>query len=295
MADWTTGITIMGSFGAASTAQIISHVLTSKREKVKFDKECLQNLYSPVIFKIVEYINAEHAKESLIKFRRDTELKGEKIDEKQDKKNNLKPDNIFNYILDFIGKNLKYAHPSLILLYEEAKSLNSRLEVKEPYGDFFVRDSKKQEYRKILLEATFHIRMKICRELLLEFIRISNGLGALSKTHREDFQSTLFFTELYFLLKELSLGISPNELITYNYTIGSMIYRNSYLQDEISSILKEINFVIENSVSDHRHNEAFINGYHFINKIAYILSEMPGVAMHLSDKLVKEMPYKHIE
>ena len=53
--DITTAITIIGSFGAASTAQIVNHILTQKRDEKKYKKEAL-GIISPTILEVIKFI-----------------------------------------------------------------------------------------------------------------------------------------------------------------------------------------------------------------------------------------------
>ncbi|MEM4997227.1 hypothetical protein WKH56_32050 [Priestia sp. SB1] len=154
--EWTTAITIMGSFGAASTAQIVSHILTNRREKKKYERECLQHLYSPVIFTIIDYIEAEADKASCIEIKEIMESEGEEYNEKEYEEKLLRPDPLFEKIINSVGENLKYAHPALIMVYEEVKAMSASFK------------DNKEEYINI-----FDSRIQMCKELLLEFIKIS--------------------------------------------------------------------------------------------------------------------------
>lgn len=89
--NWTTTFSIIGAFGAASTAQVVSHRLTQKREEEKYLKECLQKLYSPLIFRIIYYLDSESNNNIL-----------------KDEFNNEDDDEIKNHIVIQIKSLMKY-------------------------------------------------------------------------------------------------------------------------------------------------------------------------------------------
>ncbi|MET3689557.1 hypothetical protein ABIC37_005107 [Priestia megaterium] len=257
MADWTTAVTIMGSFGAASTAQIISHVLTNNREKKKHDKECLQNLYSPVIFRIVDYLEVEYKKsETHIR------LKGMEIDvlisnsyhkERRQRYEEyiLEASSIFKVVIESISKNLKYAHSSLILAYEDHEALSASFKENE-INNFQV----------------FSKKIKICRELLIEFVRISNKLDALSKPMLEKVQGALFFTEFYLLLLDCNYEILAEKIIKYYEGLSKIPLNESNYLDRIAYIRKEISLVpIGTTAYINKEATAYTHAYQFFHEV----------------------------
>ncbi|MDT0144870.1 hypothetical protein Q9R38_00015 [Priestia aryabhattai] len=228
MADWTTAITITGSFGAASTAQIISHILTNKREIKKYERDCLQNLYSPLVLKVVKYFSREADKiifhEVMVNFDID-EVKIKKDYEEM----SLEANSIFEEIIECVGKNLKYAHPSLIVEYEEAIY---KEESKHLFGGF--------NYIPHTNDYSFEQRIKVCRELLLEFIRISEKLDALSDALRVKIQGSLFFTELYPLLERCGYKKLARHVVKYMGDIMIALTRKNNLLSEIVYIRKQL-------------------------------------------------------
>jgi len=248
MADWTTAITIIGSFGAASTAQIVSHVLTNRREKKKHKRECLQNLYSPVVFTIVDYIEAEYKKVKDTEIFKGFEREGDDIKESTYKDIFLIPNPIFEKIIESVGENLKYAHPSLIMLYEENKSIP--IDMTEDMED----------YSYVLFK-----RIQMCRELLLEFIKISRDLDALSKTIQERFQVPLFFTEFYLLLQDCNYYVLAETSAIYLSLIKEILLPENNFLNRIGDIRKEISRVIETTV--YRDEEVFTDANHFLHEL----------------------------
>ncbi|MET1123271.1 hypothetical protein P5618_029645 (plasmid) [Priestia megaterium] len=252
MADWTTAITIIGSLSAASTAQIVSHILTNRREKKKYERECLQNLYSPVIFTIIDYLEAENDKAISISVMEAMEDESEMIDEKKYEEYSLKPDSIFEKILESVTKNLKYAHPSLIMAYEEVKSLTDTFK------------DNTEEYSFI-----FYARIEMCRELLVEFIRISTELKAISRNVQERLYGSLFFTEFYLLLIQCNYWSLAEVSIKHFGLINTILLPKNNFLSRISNIRKEISRVTDTPAykDRNRYEEAITDAYHFLHEI----------------------------
>lgn len=47
-------ITVSGAFGAAFAGQVAAHWYARKRDIEKLNRDSLQNLYSPLVFRIVD-------------------------------------------------------------------------------------------------------------------------------------------------------------------------------------------------------------------------------------------------
>jgi hypothetical protein len=60
--DWTPVITVTGAFIAAFIGQFLGHRYSQRRENEKYNKDRLQNLYSPLVYKIIEYLYCEREK-----------------------------------------------------------------------------------------------------------------------------------------------------------------------------------------------------------------------------------------
>lgn len=222
MANWTTILSVIGSLGVASTAQVISHLFTQKREKQKYNKECLQNLYSPIIFPIIEYINGEAYRTSLMEIK---DFDEEELEE--DPKN---PDLLFKELMDHIGKNLKYSESEMIMSYEEAKTM---IELVDKYKD------KHRDDRYLFLKYN----MDVCSRCLTEFINISKKLGSLSKHIKDKVTPPLFFTQFYLFLTDYecySLQYDAPKLVNYLDSI-SLSKQNEWL-NRIINIRRRINY-----------------------------------------------------
>lgn len=240
--NWAMAITIMGSFGAASTAQIVSHVLTNRREKKKYERECLQNLYFPVVFRIVEYIEGESDKAVL--------MDDEEFDEREFAKHPSNPDPIFERIIESVGENLKYAHPNLIIRYQEVKVITDLF--KENQGDYSV---------------FFDQRIQLCREFLLEFIRLSNELGTLSKAIYDKLKAPLFFTEFYLLLQNCCFeGLARNS-IRHFHLIEACLKPENNFTSRIADIRQRIGDVPHRAPHKNIYEETFIESYQFLHEI----------------------------
>jgi len=235
-------ITIMGSFGAASTAQIVSHVLTNRREKKKYERECLQNLYFPVVFRIVEYIEGESDKAVL--------MDNEEFNEREFEKHPSNPDPIFERIIESVGENLKYAHPNLIIRYQEVKVITDVF--KENKGNYSV---------------FFDQRIQLCREFLLEFIRMSNELGTLSKAVYDKLKTPLFFTEFYLLLQNCCFEELARNSIRYFHLIDASLKPENNFISRITDIRQRIGDVPHTAPHKNIYEEACTEAYQFLHEI----------------------------
>ena len=240
--DWGTAIPIMVAFGSATTAQIISHRFAEKREENKYKKESLQNLYSPVIFQIVEYIQFENAKAIM------------KADGEFEEENPLNPRIVFERIMETTGQNMKYAQPELIMRYEVVKST-------------FTRSSKEKNDDRYM----FEIKMELCGEFLMEFIKISSEIGTLSRAVEDKINPTLFFTQFYLLLKELGCWMLTDILLLEFHLLKDILLppENEFLE-KILDVRKNINYELEThykNKSISRASEACEAGYQFVHEV----------------------------
>ncbi|MDR0171416.1 hypothetical protein [Bacillus paranthracis] len=99
--QWFLGITV--ALIATSIAQFFAHRFTVKRDRNTYLRECYQNFYSPILFKVLLFFDVKTAFS------------------KKDMKDDISEEQIFEDILDLFGKNLKYATPNLIAAYEMVK------------------------------------------------------------------------------------------------------------------------------------------------------------------------------
>lgn len=235
--DWGTTIPIIVAFGSATTAQIISHHFSRKREEEKYKKEALQNLYSPVVFQIVEYIQLEYFKAVM---------------EEQP----LNPTSVFKKALESMGKNMKYAHPDLIMKYEIVNS--------EIVNSEFDRSNGEEQENTYL----FKVSMDLCGEFLMDFLKNSREIGALSRVVEDKIKYPLFLTQFYLLLDELKCWTLTDALLQ-EFTLSREIFlriQNEFLE-KILNIRKNINYEFENHFKYKmvdRTLEAYSDGYQFV-------------------------------
>lgn len=175
---WESVVTVIGAFGAASTAQFFSHKLTLKRENEKYDKERYQNLYSPLIFKVMNYIVAEG---ELMKEKTSPPVKKDVKETDKPKSYVIakielpEPDIIFEEIMSILEKNLKYASSTFIQVYEEFNSY--QMIPKDPNIPEDFKANIVSGRKDMALER----RMKMCEEFLDDYLNSSEELGMLSK------------------------------------------------------------------------------------------------------------------
>lgn len=180
--NWTMGITIMGSCGAALVGQMAANFFTQKREDKKYKKECFRKLYLPLIYRIDAYLDAESSEarhEGIVRIDLDP------------LSNDLDPTTYFEIIKTHMDRNLQYASPKLIMRYEELKAYT------DLYGGI------KKTYFTL-----FEKRLNFFTEFLLSFQKISKELGVL----KEDIdwnkvEYPLIFADLYYFL--LQIHIDP--------------------------------------------------------------------------------------
>lgn len=235
--NWTTVFTISGAFGAASTAQVVSHFLTKNRDERKYLKECLQKLYSPLIFRIIDYLHAES-------------LKAVSKDEFIDDRNDIDADNAFNEILEKIGQNLMYANNDLIMEYEQAKSF--------PIKRLIDDDT----------EMLIDQRIRICEVFISQYIEINKELKTLSESIEYKLRGPYFFTQFYLLVVDcLSWELVDSEtILKYMGLTETIMKPNNDLLARIIKIRKEIS--IESKTNAYkgkiRGNETYLEALHFL-------------------------------
>jgi hypothetical protein len=202
--NWTTVLTIAGSFGAASTAQIISHLLTQRREEKKYNKECFQKLYSPIIFKINDYLFCEGLNTSF-----------------KDKSLAFDTEKLFNEISDKIGENLMYANTELILEYEELQS-------------FSTYDIDQDEDKELVMLQ----RIRMCGVFISQYMNLSKDLNTLSESVNDKLKGTYFFTQFYLLVSDCVpwLSIESSTLFKYFDLIEAIMHPKNHFLERILNI-----------------------------------------------------------
>lgn len=191
--DWGTVTSVVVALGAAATGQIIAHHFSQSREDIKFKKECFQNLYSPVIVKIDNYLFAEHQKSIALKTKSEEEYNLEYKDDY------FNPNRLFTEIVDTVGSNLKYANQELIMRYQDTIAL--------PHIDDSLADWPEP-------------KIEFCDIFLTEYVQLSKDLGVYSPKIKETVEGCLAFTQLFKLF--LIVGYDSNELIRQQLIIGNL-------------------------------------------------------------------------
>lgn len=172
--DWKTVFTIIGSFGAASTAQIINHILTQNREDKKHYKECLQNFYSPLVHKYIDLI------------------KGEGIHNCPNEVFNVEFSNkvtLFEEILKITEQNLKYADAELINSYQELINHIDSNDVSD-----MLNDPDEDELWVLII--------KMANIFFSNYIEINKKLKTNTNSISEKITAPYFFTHFYLLVNE---------------------------------------------------------------------------------------------
>ncbi|MGM7432618.1 hypothetical protein ABRZ22_25980 [Bacillus pacificus] len=212
--DWTIIFSIGGSFGAASTAQYFSHRLTLKREDEKYKKEKYQKFYSPLVFKIVKYIEAEGNKISGI-----NEL------------TNPDSKSIFASIITTIEKNIQYANSDFIKIYEEART--------SEMIDTISLAEKDDNYITRFLEAReFNNQLNAFEQFFTDYLIISKDLKVLSSKVEEEVKGSIAIIKIYNLFFNYGFVDTAKLLFASG---GHIIY----LDNDIDSLIKELDDVHE--------------------------------------------------
>jgi hypothetical protein len=259
--EWATAVTILVPFGAAYIGQILSHRYSKKREEEKYKKECLQNLYSPIVFRIRDYIQLENHK---------ARVKGNVI---SDKGNPLNPETIFAEIMDYVGKNMKYADPDLIMRYEIIKSVSNTDEDSNESGDN---------------SFLFQLQMELCGEFLIEFIKVSKEAGTLSRSVEDNLKPPLFFTQFYLLLRDCKcweLADTSNEQFN--------LIEKAFSPDD-KGFLEKILITRKKIYREHKRNykdcssreETFAEAFQFIHKV---IDEIPNIYTEATERWKDEL------
>ncbi len=252
----STALTILGSFAAASTAQVVSHLLTQKRDDKKHKKDCLQNLYSPIIFKFIDYINIIGTGHS------PTWIFSNSPDFWESEK-------LFKQIMDHIGDNLVYANPDLINLYYEISNIDEKL--KDPGIDL---KGKPTEFIIEISRDTLSKRVEFANMVFTQYIELNNSLKSHSTSINEKLFPPYFASQLYLLMEECFYIEFYSELIfdLYDLIEPTLLPKNDYLE-RIKAIRNELN-TAQNSYSysnpniyNQIINDSYLTAYHFLYEI----------------------------
>lgn len=244
--DWTPVITVTGAFIAAFIGQFLGHRYSQRRENEKYNKDRLQHLYSPLVYKIIEYLYCER----------------EKAIETTNPNLFMEDTNqLFKNVQNVIRENLSYANYDLIMQYENAnKSGNYN------YG----------EYNSKQIITLLH-RTELCSAFLSEYLSINKTL---SKIKKVELERAFFFTQVLLILFklglfELAVNYGFRSLIEIEHSIKS----NNSLLKRSESILKnfddcKLEEYSSEGVRSAKYNELNATAHAFILDL---LSEMEQV------------------
>lgn len=240
--DWKTVFTIIGSFGAVSTAQIINHILTQKREDKKYNKECLQNFYSPLIHKYMDFIKKEgyHNCPNKVLF-------GEFNDKLAS----------FEEIIEITGQNLKYADAEFINAYQELKN---HIGAEDPVR-FLYRDDDDDEFWFLII--------KMANIFFRKYIEINKKLKTNTDSINENLTSAYFFSHFYLLIHDcFAMGELPSDAIFSLYDLIEFVLLpvNNYT-NRIIRIRKELHSYWYQQRYPRTSDSSYTNACQFIYEI----------------------------
>lgn len=214
--DWKTVFTIIGSFGAASTAQIINHRLTQKREDKKYIKECLQNFYAPLVYKYIDFIKGEGLNNSPI----------ETIQVEFTNKITL-----FEEIIKITEQNLKYADAELINVFQELKNYIDSNDINELLDD-------------LNEDTLWDLLIEVANSFFANYIKINKKLNTNIGLINSKFEAPYLFVNFYLLIREDLIVREASAFNLFNMydLINFVTYRkgNNYL-NRIIMLRKELN------------------------------------------------------
>lgn len=173
--QWGTVFTVAGTLTAAFLGQVFSHRYSQKREDLKQKKESFQNLYSPTIHHVTNYLYKEIDKQTDIIFNYKDE------EDFADEDDYFNPEKLFLEAFSLIGDNLKYANLELIMQYQDIKSTNK-------LGKQFLSIDK---------------TIILCDIFITDYIKISKEIGVYSPNIKKKIEGILLFTKLYYLLLKM--------------------------------------------------------------------------------------------
>lgn len=241
--DWTIIFSIGGAFGAASTAQYVSHHLTGKREDRKYKKEKYQKFYSPLVFKIIKYIEAEGSKISEI-----------------NRSLNPDPDLIFASIITSVEENIQYANSDFIRIYEETKTLEMILNSydDDPRRDFI-------DFRQ------FDNYLSAFEQFFTDYLIISKDLKVLSSKVEGEVKQSIAIIKLHKLFCKYDFFDTAKMLFAFGKFIVNLRTVDIFIKnlDDVEEIT-DSNFKPYKQTGDEFHNDCFNELFVLLKKITEI-------------------------
>ncbi|MFO3790357.1 hypothetical protein ACKOKD_16895 [Bacillus mojavensis] len=204
--QWGTVFTVAGTLTAAFLGQGFSHRYSQKREEIKQKKESFQNLYSPVVFKILNYLELEREKQNIMLIK---ELDEIEFNERYQNDELSNPSIEFKKILEIVGANLKYGSLELIREHQETLSMVKRNEA---------------------LEGHCGTQLFFCDVFISDYINLSKDIGVYSKTMEKSTEGALLLTRLEPLITVIGGSeVFVNFLPWFFGAISSIDNKDKYL------------------------------------------------------------------
>ncbi|MBG9753351.1 hypothetical protein ABD81_06490 [Bacillus thuringiensis] len=243
--DTKTVVTIICSFIAAGLAQIASHLFTLRRETKNYQKACNQNLYSPTIFKLTDYIKSEGYHNEF--YKTDTTYQN--------------PSEIFNEVMQHVEKNLSYTSVDIINLYQVWKRDFSR-----PHNNKGLHDYVK-------FENEMDLRITFANTFFSQFIKINKSLKSTHKVVDEELRAPYFFTHFFLLLKECTCrrpySITYAEIFGMYDLIETMLLPINNYTERIIAIRNDLDKVFSTPLykNSERVRQAHLSAYELLYEI----------------------------
>ncbi|QWQ28442.1 hypothetical protein JNUCC22_19265 [Bacillus sp. JNUCC-22] len=204
--QWGTVFTVVGTLTAAYLGQFFSHRYSQKREEIKQKKESFQNLYSPVIFKILNYLELEEEKQDIMFIK---ELDEIEFNERYQYDELSNPSIEFKKILEIVGSNLKYGSLDLIREHQETLSIVKRNETYEGHCG---------------------TQLYFCSVFISDYINLSKDIGVYSKRMEKSTEGALLLTRLEPLVTEIGGSIVFVDFLPWFFgAISSIDNKDKYL------------------------------------------------------------------
>ncbi|MEE3957844.1 hypothetical protein ACFVXR_17455 [Bacillus thuringiensis] len=266
--DWTIILSIGGAFGAASTAQYVSHRLTGKREDQKYKKEKYQKFYSPLVFKIIKYIEAEGSKMSKI-----------------NRSLNPDPNLIFASIITSVEENIQYANSDFIRIYEETKTLEMIVNSED--------DDEDDPRRDFLDFRKFDSYLNAFEQFFTDYLIISKDLKVLSSKLEGEVKQSIAIIKLHKLFDKYCFFDTAAILFAFGNFIVNSRTVDIFIEDldEVEEIT-DSNFKPYKQTGDIIHNDCFDELFTLLQKIMDMRPDLfKGTRHPLKDALREDIVF----
>ncbi|WP_160037135.1 hypothetical protein [Paenibacillus sp. An7] len=247
MDNLTPLLTISGAFGAAFAGQYLGHKLTRNRDIEKQNKESLQNLYSPLIFKIVDYIDIE-CSNAISTPNNFIDEPGMYALDQLDIQSKENTNDLFNNILADISKKLTYADQNLIMSFEIAKKCGKEFN----YG---------QEKATLMNNInSVRSRIELSSVFFSQYLKLNKQLKTLSKGIKDELEEPYFYTLVVRILLQMRLfsiainySFRDKDLIVTAFGIDksllkkaeNLVKRHEYILNDLDDYSSQVNEELE--------------------------------------------------